>query len=67
MAYVQIVFVTTQGSWNVLTLIGAHVLWLILQVAGTVGRKLMMGVRQGLPIDAKTKLDVRCKVGCTRL
>jgi hypothetical protein len=33
------------------------------QVAGTVGRKLMMGVRQGLQIDAKTRLDVRCKVG----
>lgn len=23
----------------------------------------MMGVRQGLQIDAKTRLDVRCKVG----
>lgn len=34
-----------------------------LQVAGTVGRKLLMGVRQGLQIDSKTKLDVRCKVG----
>lgn len=35
---------------------------LVSQVAGTVGRKLMMGVRQGLQIDAKTRLDVRCKV-----
>lgn len=35
----------------------------VLQVAGTVGRKLMLGVRQGLQLDARTTLDVRCKVG----
>jgi predicted metal-dependent RNase len=33
----------------------------MLQVAGTVGRKLMMGAKQ-VQLDAKTKLDVRCKV-----
>jgi hypothetical protein len=33
----------------------------LLQVAGTLGRRLMLGQRKGLLVD-KTTLDVNCKV-----
>jgi hypothetical protein len=34
-----------------------------MQVAGTLGRRLLAGQRKGLTIDSRTTLDVNCKVG----